>query len=222
MDDLNVDTREQEADWARRAQAGEFEPFEQLVIATRAQVYTLGLRVTRRPEDADEVVQETYLAAIEHIEDLRDPERFRSWIMGIATNQALMLLRKRRGSAKREEGSDRIEDVPRPEFIADWSSDPDRLAQQAETRQVLDAALDTLDEKYRSVFVLRDIEGMTTAETAAALDISVSNAKVRLLRARLALREEVTRRFGDEETRVVPGHHHGGDDKNGNGQGDKS
>jgi RNA polymerase sigma-70 factor (ECF subfamily) len=83
--------------------------------------------------------------------------------------------------------------VPHPEFIADWRQSPAELATRAETRRLLDEALQELDEKHRLVFLLRDVEGFSVKETAAQLGLSEVNVKVRLLRARLALRERLTR-----------------------------
>lgn len=206
-----MDEPAQHLDWVRRAQKGEYEAFERLVAAFQGQVYNLALRIVRRPEDAEEVVQESLLSVIDHLEDLRDPARFRPWLMGIATNHALMLLRRRKKHAGQTIDSVSDDDpITHPDFIASWTEAPDRLAEQAETKQILAAALEGLDEKYRAVFVLRDVEGLSTEQTARALDISVSNAKVRLLRARLALREHLTRHFGDENARVIPARGHGG------------
>jgi RNA polymerase sigma-70 factor (ECF subfamily) len=108
------------------------------------------------------------------------------------------------------DGEDSYATLPHPEFIAQWRDEPARLAQQREVRQLIDAALDELPEKYRVVFVLRDVEGLSVKETAEALGLSESNVKVRLLRARLDLRERLTRVLGDESTRMFPSHDHDG------------
>lgn len=203
-----------EVEWVRQARKGQYEAFEQLVAAYQRQVYTLALRIVGRPEDAEEVVQESFLSVIDHLEELREAARFRPWLMGIATNHALMLLRKRKVRAARSldagSGEDENQPFPEPDFIASWSEDPQDLAVKTETQRILTEALDALNEKHRAVFVLRDIEGMTTEQTAKALGISTANAKVRLLRARLALREHLTRHFGDEATRLRPGPDHDG------------
>jgi RNA polymerase sigma-70 factor (ECF subfamily) len=98
--------------------------------------------------------------------------------------------------------------LPHPQYIAKWRETPDELAQRRETGELLRQALDELDEKYRLVFLLRDVEGYSTSETAEALNITESNVKVRLLRARLMLRERLTRVLGDEATQVTPHHDH--------------
>jgi RNA polymerase sigma-70 factor (ECF subfamily) len=97
--------------------------------------------------------------------------------------------------------------IPHPDFIADWRETPDRLAQRAETRRLLDEAIAELDPGHRAVFLLRDVEGLSVSETARALVLSEANVKVRLLRARLQLRERLTRVFGDKSRRYVPEAH---------------
>jgi RNA polymerase sigma-70 factor (ECF subfamily) len=99
--------------------------------------------------------------------------------------------------------------MPHPEFIADWRQSPEELVHRNETRRLLEEALDQLDEKHRLVFLLRDVEGMSVRETAEALGLSEVNVKVRLLRARLQLREQLTRRLGDPARALARGHAHG-------------
>jgi RNA polymerase sigma-70 factor (ECF subfamily) len=196
----------------RRAQQGDFAAFEALVARHERRVYGLGLRIVGQAHDAEEVVQQTFLSVIEHLGSFRGEARFSTWLTRIATNHALALLRKRAGRRTMPLGEDRPENsdesVPHPQFIAPWEETPDQIAARRETRQILDEALGELDDKYRLVFLLRDVDGLSTAETAEALGISVSNVKVRLLRARLMLRERLTRRFGDEAGRILPGHDH--------------
>jgi RNA polymerase sigma-70 factor (ECF subfamily) len=102
------------------------------------------------------------------------------------------------------------EELRRPQYVAPWAGSPEHLLQLRETREHLDAALETLSESYRAIFVLRDIEGLSVQETAETLGISPANVKVRLMRARLALREELTRRFGrpEDQIPVTEGHGH--------------
>ncbi len=99
-------------------------------------------------------------------------------------------------------------DVPHPEFIAPWSQTADEIVQQAEVQAELEKALLELDDKYRLVFVLRDVEGLSVRETAQALELTESTVKVRLLRARLALRERLTRKFGDLSQAMTSDHKH--------------
>jgi len=194
-----------------RAKSGDYEAFESLVQKHERRILTLAMRIVGRQHDAEEVVQQTFLSVIEHIQGFREESRFSTWLTRIATNHALALLRKRAvrqalpyDEQPSEEG---YGDIPRPAMIAEWSETPEEIASRRETREKVDAALEELDEKYRLVFLLRDVEGLSTKETAEALDISASNVKVRLLRARLMLRERLTETFGDESTRVEGGGH---------------
>ena len=100
--------------------------------------------------------------------------------------------------------------IPHPEYIADWSRSPDELVARNETRSLIEEALAQLDEKHRIVFLLRDVEGLSVTETAAALGLSEANVKVRLLRARLQLRERLTTTLGDPASRIKQEHHHHG------------
>jgi RNA polymerase sigma-70 factor, ECF subfamily len=198
----------------RRAQAGEFAAFEELVGRFQNRVYALALRIVGEAHDAEDVTQQTFLSLIEHIRDFRGESAVAGWVLRIAANHALKLLRKRRGlptvplagGGKADEG---YADVPHPEFIAPWRDDPADLAARKDVREFIDRALAELDEKYRVVFVLRDVEGFSIKETAEALGLSEAAVKVRLLRARLALRERLTPVFGDEAARVFPTHRHG-------------
>ncbi len=194
-----------------RAREGDYAAFDSLVRKHSRRLYNLSLRIVGQQADADEVVQQTFLSVIEHLGEFREESLFSTWLMRIATNHALALLRKRARQRTVALADDRSDDgsqgPPHPEFIAQWRETPEQIAARRETRRLLDEALQSLDDKYRLVFVLRDVEGLSTEETAAALGISISNAKVRLLRARLMLRERLTRQFGDELTRVAPHEH---------------
>jgi RNA polymerase sigma-70 factor (ECF subfamily) len=195
-----------------RARQGDFNAFEPLVNKYERRVYDLALRILRRQHDAEEAVQQTFLNVIEKLDTFREEASFYTWLMRIATNQALAMLRKRkvRAAVALSDGSRDDDDgqLPHPQYIAAWKETPEEIASRRETRQILDETLEELDEKYRLVFLLRDVEGLSTQETADVLQISVSNVKVRLLRARLMLRERLTRRFGDEASRMFPGHDH--------------
>lgn len=195
----------------QRARNGDYEAFEALVDRYERRLYGLAVRIVGRRHDAEEVVQQTFLTLIEKIDMFRGESSFHTWLTKIAANHALALLRRRavRGAALLSEQA-RSDDsqLPHPQYIAQWRETPEELALRRETQQLLSEAMEQLDEKYRLVFLLRDVEGLSTAETAEALGISESNVKVRLLRARLMLREKLTRAFGDETTRVEPDHNH--------------
>lgn len=194
-----------------QARAGDFAAMESLLVKYERQVYAVARRIVQQHQDAEEVAQQTFLSVLEHLGEFREESQFRTWLLRIATNHALALLRKRSvragPSLDAKNADDSYEGLPHPEYIAVWRETPEELVARRETREYVDEALETLDEKYRVVFVLRDIEGLSTRETAEILGLSQEAVKVRLLRARLMLRERLTRRFGDESTRVAPHSH---------------
>lgn len=199
-----------DAPLVQRARAGDYQAFEQLVSRYERPLYALAMGIVRQHQDAEEVLQETFLSVLEHLDGFEGNSTFHTWLVRIATNHALKVLRKRRGSrlvAIQPNEQDNAP-LPHPSFIAHWKDEPGELAQRREVRQLLDEALGELDEKYRLVFLLRDVEGLSTEQAADALGISVSNAKVRLLRARLMLRERLTAVLGDAARRLVPDHRH--------------
>jgi RNA polymerase sigma-70 factor, ECF subfamily len=196
-----------------RARSGDFTAFQQLIAQLQPRIFGLSYRILQHAEDAEDVTQQTFLALIEHIDQFREESSVATWVLRIATNFALKILRKRRGlkmiSMTEMASHDSYSDLPHPQFIAPWSKTPDEIAQIAETQAELERALQDLDEKYRLVFVLRDIEGMSVRQTAEALELTESTVKVRLLRARLALRERLTQKFGDVSRAMMPDHNHG-------------
>lgn len=199
----------------RRAREGDYAAFEELVNRHERRLYRLAMNILRQREDAENVVQTTFLKVLEHLSGFREEASFSTWVTRIATHAALNVLRKRRGLPTVSlEGSQWLSEdgeIAHPEYIADWRGDPAKTVERDELRGILAEEIDGLSEKHRIVFVLRDIEGLSVAETAETLGLSEANVKVRLLRARLQLREALTRRFGDERTRVVSEHRHDGD-----------
>jgi RNA polymerase sigma-70 factor, ECF subfamily len=196
----------------RRARGGELAAFETLADRYEQRVYSLALRMLRHEQDAEDVTQQAFLGALEGLGSFRGDASFSTWLLRIATHAALKVIRKRKGldTVSLEEATEPSEDydsIPHPEYIADWRQSPERLVHKNEIRRLLDEALARLDEKHRPVFLLRDVEGLSVKETAEALGLSEANTKVRLLRARLQLREELTRTLGDPERRVVRGGH---------------
>jgi RNA polymerase sigma-70 factor, ECF subfamily len=195
-----------------RAKAGELDAFEALTSRYEQRVYSLALRMLRQEQDAEDVTQQTFLSALENLEGFRGDASFATWLLRIATHAALKVIRKRKGfdtvslegATEEEEGYDTI---PHPEYIADWRQSPEQLVQKHEIQRLLDEALAKLDEKHRLVFLLRDVEGLSVKATAEALGLSEANTKVRLLRARLQLREQLTQTLGDPERRIVRSRH---------------
>lgn len=195
-----------------QAKAGELSAFEALVHRHERATYSLARRMLQNEQDAEDVTQQAFLSAVEHLAGFREDASFKTWLLRIATHAALKVIRKLKGldTVSLEEAtevSEALDSIPHPEYIADWRQSPEQLVERNETRRLLDEALALLDEKHRLVFLLRDVEGMSVKETADALGLSRSNVKVRLLRARLQLREHLTRKLGDSQTRIERGHH---------------
>lgn len=178
------------------SKAGDYDAFEQLVNRYERKIYRLGLNITGNPEDAEDVLQEAFLKAFENLPRFREDSRFYTWIVRIAVNQALMKLRKRR-SDKSVSLDDPIEEggevIPRD--FADWKPNPEQLLGRTETRDILEKAVQDLPPSFRTVFMLRDVEGLSTEETAEVLGLTISAVKARLFRARLRLREELSKFF---------------------------
>ena len=178
------------------AKAGDYAAFEELVNRYERKFYRLGLNITGNQEDAEDVLQESFLKAFEHLPDFREDSRFYTWIVRIAVNQALMKLRKRRTSREVPMGESEGEDgeVIVHEF-ADWKPNPEQRFAQAELEGILQGAVNDLPPGFRTVFYLRDVEGLSTEETAEMLNLSIGAVKARLFRARLRLRDELSKTF---------------------------
>ena len=197
-----------DAELVQRARAGELDAFEALTTRYERRVYSLALRMLHHEQDAEDVTQQTFLSALENLNGFRGDAAFATWLLRIATYAALKIIRKRKGLdtvslEEATEAADGYDAIPHPEYIADWRQSPEQLVHKNEVRRLLDEALAKLDEKHRLVFLLRDVEGLSVKETAGALGLSEANTKVRLLRARLQLREELTRTLGDPRRRLA-------------------
>jgi RNA polymerase sigma-70 factor (ECF subfamily) len=179
-----------------QAKAGDQSAFSELVRRYERKIYRLAKNITRNDEDAEDVLQDAFLKAYTHLDNFKGDSKFYTWIVRIAVNEALMRLRKRKNdrSVPLDEPVDLGEETVTRE-IAVWEDNPEQQYSQEEWRHILDEAIDTLKPDFRTVFVLRDIEELSTEETAETLGISIPAVKSRLLRARLALREKLTRQF---------------------------
>jgi len=206
----------EDAELVSLARQGDFEAFKALVDHHEKRLYIHAMKILQNREDAEDVVHTAFINAMEHLAQFRGETSFATWVTRIATNTALKSLRKQSGleSVSLNEITEEHEEglIPHPEYIADWRGDPLKIVEGRELQDILDEAIEKLPEKHRLVFVLRDVIGMSIEETRNALGISVANVKVRLLRARLALRETLTRRFGDTDKRVFKPHNHEGDE----------
>ncbi len=178
------------------AKAGSYGAFDELVNRYEKKIYRLGMNLTGNPEDAEDVLQEAFLKAFVHLPEFREDSRFYTWLVRIAVNQGLMKLRKRRSdkSVPIEDSTDEEGDIMPREF-ADWKPNPEEQYAQAEIETILRGAAQSLSPGFRTVFLLRDIDGLSTQETASVLGISEGAVKARLFRARLQLREELSNVF---------------------------
>jgi RNA polymerase sigma-70 factor (ECF subfamily) len=188
--------RDTEIELARRLIAAEPEAFDRFVEHFRAKIFHYSWLMCGHREDAEEVAQETLLKVFENFDRLEAPERVRAWVFQIAKNACLMKRRKSVFAPSRELSLDDFlpamdHEGHRKLQIADWSALPDRRLLQSELKHVLDQAIRSLPENYRKVILLRDVEELSTAETARILDLTEDVVKTRLHRARLAVRQEL-------------------------------
>ncbi|HLX74008.1 MAG TPA: sigma-70 family RNA polymerase sigma factor [Terriglobales bacterium] len=178
------------------AKKGDVSAFGELVKRYDRNVFRIALHITQNREDAEDVVQDAFLKAYENLEQFQGQSKFYTWLVRIAVNEALMKLRRRRPERMVSLDQEvQTEEDSMPREVADWSPNPEQLYNQSELRDILGKTIQGLPPSFRTVFVLRDVEGLSTEETAQALELSVPAVKSRLLRARLQLRERLNRYF---------------------------
>jgi RNA polymerase sigma-70 factor, ECF subfamily len=185
---------EDETELARRLIAGDPVAFDRFVDHFRAKIFQYSWLMCGQREDAEEVAQDTLLKVFESFAQLREPERVRPWVFRIARNACLMKRRKSVYAPARELSLDELMPARDGEGegrlqIADWSRLPDAQALDSEMHEALGRAITALPEIYRSVILLRDLEELSIEETAGILDVSEPTVKMRLHRARLAVRQ---------------------------------
>lgn len=178
------------------ARAGDLAAFEQLVRKYDRNVFRIAQHITQNREDAEDVVQDAFLKAYQKLDQFQGNSKFYTWLVRIAVNEALMRLRKRRNDKTVSMDDDvETEDGSMQREFADWAPNPEQLFSQTELGDILGKAVQGLPSSFRTVFVLRDVEGMSTEETAEMLGLSIPAVKSRLLRARLQLRDRLSRHF---------------------------
>jgi len=179
-----------------RARQGDAEAFAELVNLYARNIFRLARHITQNEADAEDVLQETFLKAFAGLEKFRGQSKFYTWLVRIAVNESLMKIRRRKADkiVSLDEPVDTAEDLV-PREIAAWDENPEQKYGRAELNAILTRVIDTLKPAFRAVFLLRDVEELSTEETAEALQISVPAVKSRLLRARLELREKLNRIF---------------------------
>ncbi len=182
-----------------RARAKDFGAFEQLLDRYEDKIFRLAYRFVRNETEAKEILQDTFLSIWRKLDSFKGDAQFSTWLYRVAANAALMRLR-----AQKRHPEVSTEDLPidfldnyghLPPAGENWAKRPDDELQSEELRRHIQAAVDELPEIYRTVFLIRDVEGLSTEETAEVLQISIPTVKTRLHRARLALRETIGRYF---------------------------
>jgi RNA polymerase sigma-70 factor (ECF subfamily) len=171
----------------------------------RDKVYRLSFKILRNEDDAAEALKDAFLSAYRGLSNFKAESTFSTWLYRIATNASLMNYRKRRDNLVSLEQSQNPNDGAEALQLPDWSTQPLEELLDAETRQVMDEGKALLDDDLRTVFTLRDEEGLSNAEVAEILELSVAAVKSRLHRARLRLRDRLSRYFADRLSRTDRG-----------------
>ena len=185
--------REDEHLLVAAAKSGDITAFEELVNRYERKIFRLTMNITRNREDAEDAMQDAFMKAYSHLDKFHEDSRLYTWLVRIAANEALMRLRKRRpNQVSLDEPIDGEDDFI-PQQIQDWGPSPEQRYAQTEMRDILRSVIEELSPDFRVVFVLRDVEGLSTGETAEAVGISEAAVKSRLLRARLKLRQKLDR-----------------------------
>jgi RNA polymerase sigma-70 factor (ECF subfamily) len=180
-----------------QAREGNPEAFTLLVRQYDRHIYRLAMNIAQNQADAEDVLQEAFLKAYENLNRFQGDSRFYTWLVRIAVNESLMKLRKRRStlSLSIDEPIATSDDDLMPREIEDWGDDLEQRLAKQELQEILAGAVQALELPYRAVFVLRDMEEVSTEETAELLGISIPAVKSRLLRARLKMRQRLNKYF---------------------------
>ena len=184
-----------EMDLVHSAKRGDMGAFEELVRRYTNRVFCIAHHITRCREDAEEVSQETFLKAFLHLSSFEEKAQFSTWLTRIALNVALTNVARTRRVKVVFDGGRQGETGWIPEEVADWRPNPEQMYSRSQLQAILRQALEELPQDYSTVFLLRDVQGFSVAETAAALQLSIPAVKTRLLRARLRLRESLSKSF---------------------------
>lgn len=190
-----------------RAKAGDTAAFEQLIRQYERQIFRTAQHITQNREDAEDITQDVFFKAFQKLDQFQGNSKFSTWLVRIAVNESLMRLRKRKTSKTVSMDEDvQTEEGSIPRDFAEWRPNPEQLYGQSELSEILRKTIQGLPPGFRTVFTLRDVENLSTEETAEALGLSVPAVKSRLLRARLQLRERLSRYFKQNPTQLSPTH----------------
>ncbi len=188
-----------------RVRGGDVAAYETLVRKYERQIFRIAQHITQNREDAEDVMQDAFVKAFEKLDQFQGNSKFYTWLVRIAVNESLMRLRRRR-TGKLVSMDDEIltEEGSVPRDFADWAPNPEENYNRAELADILRKTIQGLPPGFRVVFVLRDVDGLSTEETAETLGLSIPAVKSRLLRARLQLRERLSRYFKGKTPATAP------------------
>lgn len=203
MNSTDSDVTRSEGFSLKALRNGDRAEFSRVVEAYYAHIYRLAMKILGNQQDAEDVLQDTFLKAFKHLDSFDGRAKLSTWLYRIATNEALMILRRQRSNVSSiDEPLDTDEGEQEPLNLIDWCCVPEKELMSQEVQKYLDLAVEELPDNLRVVFVLRDIENLSTQETAEVLGLSETAVKTRLSRARMRLRQDLSVYFYD---RVVKG-----------------
>jgi RNA polymerase sigma-70 factor (ECF subfamily) len=186
-----------DAEVVQRVRAGDTALFEVLVRRHNQRVYRVARAVVKNEAEAEDVMQQAYVNAFVHLAQFEERSQFSTWLTRIALHEALARRRKRRGEEALPDEDGRGND----DVLAAPAADPERQVYGRELGRLIEKAVDALPDTYRAVFMLREIEGLSTSEAARGLGLGEEAVKTRLHRARAMIRRDITDRLGDAARR---------------------
>jgi len=204
---LNDTVERNAAALVQRIREGQKELFHELIRPYERGIYLAAFSILQNQADAEEVAQEALLKAFAHLNELRSGEKFKSWLFLIVMNEARMRRRKNHQHLFEpidDEANERDEAAFMPRQFSDWRDVPSEAFEKKEIRIAVQKALDSLSAKYREIFILRDVQHLSVAETAKVLGLSMPAVKTQLHRARLHMREQLTPVFGKRWSDRLP------------------
>jgi RNA polymerase sigma-70 factor (ECF subfamily) len=194
--------KDNDFDLIQAINAGQAEKFHDLVKRYEQKLYNFSLRMCRNPSDAEDMIQDTFLNVFKYLKNFRYETKFKNWLYKVAASTCIKKRRKSKFAPEQELSLDEFlpdDEAKKPDNVPEWALLPlDKLLNE-ELSSVINNTIQALPKKYRVVIVLRDIEGFSTAETAQILNLSPSNVKVRLHRARLYLRDKLKGYFENDQ-----------------------
>lgn len=196
----NIENKVESEGFSLKAlQKGDQEEFSRMVDAYSNNIYRLAIKMLNQQQDAEDVLQETFIKAFRGLKSFNGRSKLSTWLFRIATNEALMVIRRKHPeTVSLDKPIETEEGEQEPIQIVDWCCLPEKELLSEETREILDASVQKLPEKLKVVFILRDINDLSTRETAEVLDLSETAVKTRLSRARMKLREELSSYFSEK------------------------